>query len=52
MGNLIRPDYLTQEIPKWMEKNGFRRMHFHDLRHSSASLLLANGVPQKKYRSS
>lgn len=48
MGNRIRPDYLTQEFPKWMENNGFRRMRFHDLRHSSASLLLASGVPLKE----
>ena len=47
LGDLIRPDYLTAEFPKWMEKNGFRRLRFHDLRHSCASLLLANGVPLK-----
>ena len=48
LGNRIRPDYLTAEFPKFMEKNGFRRMRFHDLRHSCASLLLANGVPLKQ----
>lgn len=47
MGTRIRPDYLTQEFPEWMIKNSFRRFRFHDLRHSSASLLLANGVPLK-----
>jgi len=31
-----------------MEKNGFRRLRYHDLRHSSASLLLASGVPLKQ----
>lgn len=48
MGNLIRPDYLTAEFPKFMEKNGFRRLRFHDLRHSCASLLLANGISLKE----
>ena len=48
LGNRIRPDYLTAEFPRWMEKNGFRRLRFHDLRHACASLLLANGVPLKQ----
>jgi integrase len=47
LGNRIKPDYLSGEFPKFMEKQGFRRMRFHDLRHSCASLLLANGVPLK-----
>ena len=33
---------------KLLEKNGLRRIRFHDLRHSCASLLLANGVPMKQ----
>ena len=48
LGYRIRPDYLTAEFPRFMEKNGFRRLRFHDLRHSCASLLLANGVPLKQ----
>jgi len=48
LGNRIRPDYLTDEFPKFMVKNGFKRMRFHDLRHSCASLLLASGVPLKQ----
>ena len=48
LGNRIKPDYLSAEFPKFLEKNGFRRMRFHDLRHSCASLLLANGVPLKQ----
>ena len=47
-GYRIRPDYLTAEFPRYMVKNGFRRLRFHDLRHSCASLLLANGVPLKQ----
>ena len=48
LGNRIKPDYLSGEFPKFLEKNGFRRMRYHDLRHSCASLLLANGVPLKQ----
>jgi len=48
LGNRIRPDYLSAEFPKFLEKNGFRQMRFHDLRHSCASLLLANGVSLKQ----
>ncbi len=31
-----------------LEKKGLRRIRFHDLRHSCASLLIANGVPMKQ----
>ena len=48
LGGRIKPNYLTHSFPKFMEKNGFRRMRFHDLRHSCASLLLANGVSLKQ----
>lgn len=33
MGNLISPHYLTSAFPKLLEKNGLRRIRFHDLRH-------------------
>jgi integrase len=48
LGNRIKPDYLSSMFPKFMEQNGFRRIRFHDLRHSCASLLLANGVSLKQ----
>ena len=35
-------------FPKLLEKNNLRRIRYHDLRHSCASLLLANGVPMKQ----
>lgn len=47
LGNRIRPAYLTAAFPKFMEKAGLRRIRFHDLRHSCASLLLAQGVSMK-----
>lgn len=48
MGTLISPHYLTASFPKLLEKNNLRHIRFHDLRHSCASLLLANGVPMKQ----
>lgn len=48
IGDLIKPGYLSVEFPKLLEKKGLRRIRFHDLRHSCASLLIANGVPMKQ----
>lgn len=48
MGNLIHPNTVTSEFPKLLEDNGLRRIRFHDLRHSCASLLLKEGVPMKQ----
>lgn len=47
LGNLMNPNYLTRQFPQYIQKHGCKRMRFHDLRHSCASLLLANGVPLK-----
>lgn len=47
MGVRVNPDYMTQHFPLVLKKNGFRRIRFHDLRHSCASLLLASGVGMK-----
>jgi len=48
LGNRIKPNYLTHAFPDFITKHGFKRMRFHDLRHSCASLLLANGVSLKE----
>ena len=48
LGVRLRPGYLTTAFPKLLEDNGLRRIRFHDLRHSCASLLLANNVPMKQ----
>lgn len=48
LGELMHPDYLTSQFPRFVEQHGMRRIRFHDLRHSCASLLLANGVPLKQ----
>lgn len=48
MGNLLKPDYITQSFSKLLEKNELRHIRFHDLRHTCASMLLKNGVPMKQ----
>ena len=47
LGQLIKPGYITQHFPIVLEKHNWKRIRFHDLRHSCASLLLANGVNMK-----
>ncbi len=47
LGERIKPGYLTQAFPEFLEKHGMRRIRFHDLRHSCATLLYANGVALK-----
>jgi len=47
VGKRLLPHFLTDQFDKIMEQAGLRHIRFHDLRHSSASLLLANGVPLK-----
>ncbi len=48
MGNIIKPDYLTDSFSKLLARHGLRHIRFHDLRHTCASLLLKNGVPMKQ----
>ena len=48
IGDLIKPHYVTESFPKLLKENGLRHIRYHDLRHSCASLLLANGVPMKQ----
>lgn len=44
VGELIKPGYITQHFPLVLKKNNLKHIRFHDLRHSCASLLYANGV--------
>lgn len=44
LGERIKPNYITQHFPLVLQKYGMRKIRFHDLRHSCASLLFANGV--------
>jgi len=40
----LDPDKVTKDFPKWLEAHGLRRIRFHDLRHSAASMYLVLGV--------
>lgn len=33
MGNIIKPDYLTDSFSKLLARHGLRHIRFHDLRH-------------------
>ena len=48
IGDLIKPHYVTESFPKLLKAKGMRQIRYHDLRHSCASLLLANVVPMKQ----
>ena len=47
LGQRIKPGYITMAFQKLLQKNGLKRIRFHDLRHSCASLLYAHGVSLK-----
>lgn len=42
-GRPLAPDYLTRRFGVFLKNKGLRHIRFHDLRHSSASLLVNNG---------
>lgn len=48
MGRRIRPNFLSQHFPEFLTAHDMKRIRFHDLRHSCASLLYANGVSLKE----
>lgn len=50
IGNLIKPNYVSSTFGKLLEKHNMRHIRFHDLRHTCASLLLANGVPMEQVK--
>ena len=47
-GKLIRPNFVTEHFDWLLTKYGLKHIRFHDLRHSCASLLYANGVSLKE----
>lgn len=47
-GKLLRPNFVTEHFEWLLRQYGLPHIRFHDLRHSCASLLLANGVPMKQ----
>lgn len=44
MGNLRKPDYVSHKFKEILKKNSLRKIRFHDLRHSCATLLLKKGI--------
>ena len=48
VGHLLRPNFVTQHFSLLLERNGLKKIRFHDLRHSCASLLYANGIGLKE----
>lgn len=48
LGVRLRPSYITDGFTKLLLDHDLRKIRFHDLRHSCASLLLANNVPMKQ----
>jgi integrase len=45
MGRPMDPHHVSSQFQRDREKAGVPRVRFHDLRHSAATLLLAQGVP-------
>ena len=44
----MRPNYVTDHFSWVLGKADLKKIRFHDLRHSCASLLLANGISMKQ----
>ncbi|HBT65689.1 MAG TPA: site-specific integrase [Ruminococcaceae bacterium] len=47
-GEAFSPNYFTERFGKIIKKHQLPKLRFHDLRHSAASLLLANGFSLKE----
>ena len=45
-GKLYRPDYITREFQRVLKANRLNHMRYHDLRHSTASILYDKGWDQ------
>lgn len=47
IGNLIKPNFVTQHFRLICDKNELKHIRFHDLRHSCATLLYDSGIDMK-----
>lgn len=47
MGTLLQPDYIYQKFQKILRKYGLRKIRYHDLRHSCATIMLYLGYSMK-----
>ncbi len=50
-GTLYRPDYITRSFQRVLKKHNLPKMRFHDLRHSTASILYDKGWDLKDIQS-
>ena len=48
IGQTVKPDYITTHFARVIKKHNLRKITFHELRHSCASLLLKSGVSMKE----
>ena len=48
VGNLLKPQYVTEHFKIILKKHGLDKIRFHDLRHSCASLMLYNKEDMKR----
>jgi integrase len=48
MGDILKPQYVSEHFKVILERNGLKEIRFHDLRHSCASLMLANDISMKE----
>lgn len=48
IGELMRPNYISDYFSRLLRENNLKKIRFHDLRHTCASLLLANNIPMKQ----
>jgi integrase len=44
-GRFLDPDVVSQQFDKLVRRSGLKRIRFHDLRHSHATILLTGGAP-------
>ena len=51
VGNLLKPQYVTEHFKIILKKHGLDKIRFHDLRHSCASLMLYNKEDMKRIQS-
>ena len=46
-GNPLHPDTVSKWFRDFIDRNGLTKVHIHSLRHTNASILIANGVDIK-----
>lgn len=48
LGERMKPNYISAGFKRILQQNDLRVIRLHDLRHSSASLLIGKGIPMKQ----